>query len=216
MGDEVKPAPPEMRVALVEAMSTPRRLQVLMAVAERPGVTLKQIARRIGESPRSVCYQLERLLDAGLVAVDAETSKRNAREFHYRAIVQTIVEGEGEVWPEADGKKITMAILKLMLADLRRASSSETFGREGHAVVRIPGELDDRGWQEVSRITLETTKRVEEVMKASVARLRANGEVGIEAMVHLMFFETPLWALEEVPNRPTRTLWWLGDPPNGA
>ena len=217
MGDEVKPAPPELRAALIEVMTAPRRLRVLMAVSERPGVTLKQIASRIGESPRSVRYQLKRLSDAGLVIVDAVTPRRNVRELHYRATVQVILEEDGKVWPEVDGKKVMETSMSLMFADYRRALSGDTFGRDGHAVVRIPGEVDDRGWQELSRIALETMRNVEEVMKASVARLRANGEVGTEAMFHTMFFETLPWeAAEEAPDRLPRTLWWNGDLPSGS
>jgi DNA-binding transcriptional ArsR family regulator len=197
--------------SVVEAMSDQITARVFIAVAERPGATIGQVARRTGVSPRRVRHQVERLLEARLIVVDSETPRRNARERHYQATALPVVVGEGEEpWTDAERRKIAMSVLRVITGDLDDASRERTLGsRPGYSVIRIPGEVDQRGWDELSKSAIAASARIEEVMVGSVARLEEVGRPGIEALSCFFLFEALSWepdADREPGPRPTH---WL-------
>lgn len=78
-------------------------------------MTIAQIATRTGEPQRRVRHQIDRLLEAGLVLVDAETPRRNARERHYRAVsLARIAEEIGAGWSDEQRRKIAHSIIKVI------------------------------------------------------------------------------------------------------
>jgi DNA-binding transcriptional ArsR family regulator len=210
---EVPILSPETRDALTAALSDQLRARVFIAVAERPGVTIAQIAHRIEESPRRVRDQVDRLVGAGLVVVDALTPRRNARERHYRALVLPNIPQEvGSVWTDEQRRKTSHSIVRAMTADLGAAVRGQTFGaRAGHAVVRIPGEVDGRGWAEIAATMAGALKEIEATMIASFVRLEARGEGGIEAISALLLFEGAPWDRGEDGRAGPRPSQWLSD-----
>jgi DNA-binding transcriptional ArsR family regulator len=213
---EKKPDPPHMspdlRDALIETLSDQFRAHVLVTIAERPGVTIGQIATRIGESPRRVRHQVERLVEAALVAVDAESPRRNTRERHYRALALPTIDDEfGSGWTDEQRRKIAHSLVRAILADLDGAVRGGTFGTPGQAVVRIPGEVDETGWEELAASMLKTTERIERIMVDSAARLEDAGRPGIEVISALLLFEGPPWQPGEGDRQgPRPTHWYAG------
>jgi DNA-binding transcriptional ArsR family regulator len=95
---------PELRDALKLAMADPLRARIYFALFGRPGATIAELADRTGLPARAVRHQIERLAEAGLVAVDAETPRRNTRERQYRALaIPSLIEaGEDEAFDPPD------------------------------------------------------------------------------------------------------------------
>jgi hypothetical protein len=61
-------------------------------------------------------------------------------------------------------------MIRQVVADIGRASRGREFGTlEGHAELRIPGEVDQEGWDALSRLMLRTLAEAEEVMTQSAA-----------------------------------------------
>jgi DNA-binding transcriptional ArsR family regulator len=202
--------PAQLRRALIEALGDPLRVQVLSRVADRPGATIAQIAARIRESPRRVRHQIDRLLEAGLVAIDAETPRRNAHERHYRALsVPSILERGDDSWTDDERRRVALSVARMMVSDIVRAGRQQTFGiHPGHAEVRIPGEADATGWAELGELMVRTTEQAERTMERSAARLRSAGEPGREIIVGLLLFEGPSWGpASDGPSGPRPTLW---------
>jgi DNA-binding transcriptional ArsR family regulator len=200
---------PVLRDALVESLADTFRARVLFAVAERPGATIAQIAARIGEPPRRVRHQIERLVESGLIVVDGQTQRRNARERHYRAVaLPAILEEDGDAWPDGQRRRIASSIIRTIMVDLDGALRGETLGaRPGHAVVRIPGEVDERGWAELAVTTVRATEAIEAAMVRSGARLEDERRPGIEVISALLLFEALPWERDEVDSGPRPTHW---------
>jgi DNA-binding transcriptional ArsR family regulator len=180
---------------MVEALEDQLRAHVLLAVVDRPGATIGRIATRIGEPPRRVRHQVERLVEAGLVVADAaETARRNARERHYLGVVLPTIEEEGPDWSDDQRRKIALSVVGVIMADLDGAVGGRTFGtRAGHSVIRIPGEVDERGWEELAASMLLTTAEIEGTMARSAGRLAEQGAPGREVLSALLLFESPPW-----------------------
>jgi len=189
------PSSADLREAMVGALEDELRARVLLAVVDRPGATIGQIATRIGDPPRRVRHQVERLLEAGLVVADAVgTPRRNARERHYRGVVLPTIEEEGRDQSDDQRRKVTLSIIRLIMADLDGAVGGRTFGtRAGHSVVRIPGEVDERGWEELAASMVVTTAEIERTMVSSAARLAEERAPGREVLSALLLFESPPW-----------------------
>lgn len=190
-----RPLPEDLRTAVIEALSDQFRAQVYFAVCERPGVTIRQIATRIGAPRRSVRHQVELLVMSGLVQVQAETKTRNTRERHYRAISPAkILEEDDEHWDDRQRRRIALSVVRTLMADVGRAVENKTFGaHERHTEARVPGEVDRRGWTEIAEVLARATEEIETIMIASFARLEAEGEAGMEVVAALLLFEGVPW-----------------------
>jgi hypothetical protein len=114
-----------------------------------------------------------------LIGVDGETPRRNARERHYKARMRRmIVVDDGQMTAEEQHRTAT-TVLRIMVDDLRGAIGDRTFGtRRGHSELRIPGEVDQQGWEEFSRILDTAMVEIEETMVQSALRLEEGGRAG--------------------------------------
>jgi DNA-binding transcriptional ArsR family regulator len=207
----------ELRAALMEALADPLRAQVYIAIYERPGATITQVARRINHPPRSVRHHVERLIEAGLVVVDADAPRRGARERHYRGVVVPTLDGPGTPWTERSRHETLLFLLRVITADIGHAIRHRTLGtRPGHAEVRVPGEVDERGWEAIGAIMIETMQRIEEAMIGAAERLKEAGEAGIEVIVALLSFEAPAWEQPIAAKRGPRPSPWADTMPDSS
>jgi DNA-binding transcriptional ArsR family regulator len=200
---------PDLRAALMETFGDPLRTQIYIAIYERPGATVSQVARRLDQPARRVRHQVDRLIEAGLVLVDAETPVRNTRERHHRGVVVPTADWRSDPWPEESRRRMNLSVMKFISADIGRAIRHRTFGaRPGHAEVRVPGEVDDRGWAEIEATLEGSMERVETIMIGSAERLEAAGTSGIEAFCALVLFEARPWErATDGPQGPRPSHW---------
>jgi len=90
--------------------------------------------------------------------------------------------------------QMSVQILKAILADASRAMRGNVFGvRPGHAAIRIPGEVDQQGWEELAGIYDQSLLEIEAVIGRSRRRLERSGETPINALNALLLFEVPPW-----------------------
>ncbi len=178
-------------------MGDPVRSRLLFAIADAvEGASVRQVAGKIGESQRKVRYHLDRLVEQGLVTVAREIKRRGVVERYYRLAVPTLIPSrEIEALDVDESRKISLQILKAILADAGAAASAGMFGtREGHATLRVPGEVDDQGWEELAALYLHMLSTVQGIMASSRTRLAAEtGNVPIRAIAAFLLFEVPRW-----------------------
>jgi DNA-binding transcriptional ArsR family regulator len=189
------PGKPLQPRALGEAMKHPLRSRVYAAVTERPGLTVNELSRHLDVLPRRIRHQIEWLLDAGLVRVDSTTRRRNTRELGYRALHKPLLteEDEAAMSPE-DWRLIALSVLGLLVDDMRRAIDAKTLAvHPGHAVVRVPGTVDQAGWDELAQLAAVTLKELEATMEASARRVQAGNVPVIDVTAALLLFEGPPW-----------------------
>lgn len=181
--------------SLGDAMADPFRSRVLVAVTERPGVTIREIAERLGETSRKVRYHMEALHRANLVEVEGEVQRRGAIERRYRNTTSNLIraEEEAELSPSQE-RRIALEVLKMVMSDATSAVASGHFAaRAGHCSARLRGVLDSEGWAELADLFAATTEEAAEVIERSEMRCRSAGEEGVEVTGALLLFEAPIW-----------------------
>jgi DNA-binding transcriptional ArsR family regulator len=198
MAEDVPGRPLQPR-ALAEAMKHPLRSRVHAAVSEKPGLTVNELSRRLDVPPRRIRHQIEWLVDAGLLRVDKATRRRNTRELGYRALHKPLLTeaDEASMSPE-DWRKLALSALGLVVDDMRRAIDAKTLAvHPGHAVVRVPGRVDQAGWDELARLTTRTMKELEATIEASARRVEAGSAPVIDVTAALLLFEGPPWESDD-------------------
>jgi predicted transcriptional regulator len=206
---EAMELPPDLRDALVETLGNPFQARVYTTVTERPGATIAQIAARIGEPPRRVRYQVEHLLEVGLVHLDSKTQRRNTREHHYRAVALAKVQNElDSSWSDDQRRKLALSITRMITGDIGQAFRAGILGTsDGHAEVRVSAEVDAQGWQELADIMERVMGEIEQTVIRSTARLEVSGLGGTEVVAALLLFQTPGWehSVDDTPGpRPSQ------------
>lgn len=195
---ELRDRDAELLRNLADAMADPLRIRLLAAVSERPGISVREMAEWVGEPPRKVRYHIEALLSQGLVAVQGEARRRGAIEHQYRAATQMMLETDDEALiSAAQERRISVEVLKMVMADATGAVASGHFGaREGHAEMRLRGEVDEAGWDELADLLLRTAREAQAIIKESGGRCAEKGEKGLELTAALLLFEAPIWNRE--------------------
>lgn len=181
--------------ALLEAMEDPFRSRLLYAIADyrREGVSVRQLAERLGESNRRVRYHVDSLAAYGLVAVAKEEPRRGVVERFYRTEREPTISKEEISLIEDDRiRKISMHIFKAILADASAAASAGMFGtRPDEATIRIRGDVDSQGWEELHATHELALDRIRAILAKAEERLRESEERPIPAVSALLLFETP-------------------------
>jgi len=194
-----KDVPPERLRALAEAMAHPVRAKLLFAVAEKSdaGVSIRQLSERVREPSRRVRYHLDALLEVGLVGIASRRSRRGVVERFYRIeLMPWLTTEELDEYDEDQARQMSVQILKAILGDASLAVGAKVFGlRSGHIVVRIPGEVDDQGWEELGSLQVRALHESQAVLQRSRDRLKSTGDDPISALVALLLFEVPPWPL---------------------
>jgi DNA-binding transcriptional ArsR family regulator len=187
----------EQQRLLVEAMAHPIRAKLLFAVADKSeeGVSVRQLSERIGEPQRRVRYHLDALQDMGLVGIASRRSRGGVVERFYRSEQALMLTTEQLAeWDEDHARRISAQILKTILVDASGALGANVFGmRAGHSLLRVPGEVDEQGWDELGKIQERALDEVQAVLAASRDRLSASGESPIPTLTALLLFEVPRW-----------------------
>jgi DNA-binding transcriptional ArsR family regulator len=186
------------RGALAAAMAHPVRGRVLVAVAEKPRVSIRQIAARLDEPSRRVRHQLEVLQRVGLVDAVPRKNRRGGIEYLYAATTRLDLPGDedGTVTAEQE-RAVALAVLRLVLADATAAVRAGTFGSHpGHGEVREWGEVDQAGWDELAAIHLRAYEEVRAAFAAARKRVK-EGEGGGTPVTSAMFlFESSAWGTD--------------------
>jgi DNA-binding transcriptional ArsR family regulator len=194
MTEDVSGSPLQPR-ALAESMKHPLRSRVHAALSERPGATVNQLSRRLDVPARRIRHQIEWLVEAGLVRADSSTRRRNTRELGYRALHKPLLteEDEAAMSPE-DWRRLALSVLGLLVDDMRRAIDAKTLAAHpGHALVRVPGTVDQTGWDELARLSARNLEELEATIDASARRIREGNEPVVDVSAAFLLFEVPPW-----------------------
>jgi DNA-binding transcriptional ArsR family regulator len=195
MNEPGSPAGKGNRSAVVAAMAHPVRGRVLAAVAEKPQVSIRQIAARLDEPSRRVRHQLEVLQRAGLVDAVPRKNRRGGIEYLYAATTMPELRGDegGTVTVEQE-RAAALAVLRLVLADASAAVRAGTFGSHpGHGEVRDWAEVDQQGWDELAAIHLRAYEEVRAAFAAARVRVQGNGGTGTPVTSAMFLFESSRW-----------------------
>lgn len=185
----VKPLTSITDPRLVRALAHPLRLQILSIVEQRTA-SPKELAQEIGAPLTHVSYHVRQLAELGVIKLVRTTPRRGAVEHHYRMEARPSI--TNEAWreaPEIAKQALVGAVLGQVSAQVNAAAAEAGFSRDGGHLSRLPLELDDQGWQEVSQLIDALAEDLERVEKEAKKRMEKADDGGTSAMAVLMLFE---------------------------
>jgi DNA-binding transcriptional ArsR family regulator len=178
--------------AIVEAHGHPIRRRILTALSERPGVTIREIADRLGEPPRRVRHHVEALVDRGVAEVIEDEGGPGIAHRRYGAgPLEVNVDGSMGV---DESTEMARATVRLVMGDVATAVAAGTLGRrrDDHEI-RMYGEVGEACLEELIDLHWQAYTDISETLIEGRERLRQSGRSGTEVTSAIFFFEAPLW-----------------------
>lgn len=178
---------------LVRALAHPLRIQILEILTERVD-SPNGVANELGMGLSDVAYHTRALDRYGCLELVSTAQRRGATEHFYKAAPRAFIGYRG--WrkvPRTVRGAVTAASLQTFIDKAVVALEAGTLDeREEAAFSWMPLHLDERGWEEVSKILGEATDRVLAVQEASKRRTLRCPRTSklISAVVALANFET--------------------------
>jgi DNA-binding transcriptional ArsR family regulator len=175
----------------VKAMSHPLRVRILAILQERRA-SPNELAGVLGATLGTVAYHVRTLHQLGLIELVDETPVRGAVEHHYRAKIRPNV--TKEAWASASpvAKQAAIGSSLQMIDEYARASAAAGgFDRPDAALARMSLRLDEKGWQQMVKLTERFVADAEKVEAAAQERIgrHAEAERVIDVGAVLMLFE---------------------------
>ena len=171
----------------------PLRGRCLTILSDRTA-SPNELAKELGEDVGNVSYHVKQLLKMEVIELVRERPVRGAVEHFYRAITRPVLSNEAYLDLTVEERlRFARLILQFSVADAATAIESASLGqRPDHHVTRLPVQVDEEGWRELSELHTEMFQRTIEIEAASAKRMSGEPEaVGIVARVISMFFEMP-------------------------
>jgi DNA-binding transcriptional ArsR family regulator len=170
----------------------PLRTRCLTVLSDRTA-SPTELAQELGEDVGNVSYHVKQLLKMEAIELVRERPVRGAVEHFYRAIQRPLLsEDDYNDLTVEQRLRFARLVLQFSVADAATAIDSESLGqRANHHVTRLPVQVDEQGWQELSDLHAEMLHRSIEIETASAGRMSDGGATSIPARVISMFFEMP-------------------------
>jgi DNA-binding transcriptional ArsR family regulator len=175
---------------LVDLASDSVRLRALVVLNERTAEAA-ELAGKLGIDADAMSSHLEKMRDQGLIELVDDAPRAGAVERRYRASVRALWSNEewATLSPE-DRRHLSAWIVEMIAADADLALEAGTFtARTDSHASRTVSAVDERGWQELTRIQNEALEACFAAQAASAERLAESGEDGIRVMSAMLCFE---------------------------
>lgn len=169
------------------------RYSIASAIGTRAGTTASALAKELGVPVGRIRHQLRNLSRLGVVETVKETARRGVVERSYALAGDLIVADEDfDALPPERHARIVSSILRVAFGDIMRSIRAGMINRRAdRCVVRAPVLVDEKGWNDLAGIHLQTFDEVCRVREESERRLReTNGEY-IPTVSILFFIELP-------------------------
>jgi DNA-binding transcriptional ArsR family regulator len=192
----------------VKAMAHPVRVRILAMLQERV-LSAAQLAPQLGAPVGRIAYHVRTLRNLGLIELVEERKVRGGVARFYRAKERAVV--SDDVWAQAAPiAKQVLVSSTLQIIEAYRAAAAGGFDRREAHLTRTPLDLDDQGWEELSRLLDEFEEAAFELGQRTRERLHRRGhhpEPAPRAMLVTMLFEAGSLvqpALEEPARCPAK------------
>ena len=162
------------------------------ALAFRPA-TAEELAAELGLPLQDARRLLGNLLRAGLVESVEGRTKDDPVEGEYSYSKRGVLDEESVTEMSlAERQRLTAPIINVLEGEAGEAREAGTFNlRPEHVLARVPMDLDEEGWREISGLLQNATDDVLDAIGRSQDRLADSGEWPIRATAGVLFFEMP-------------------------
>jgi DNA-binding transcriptional ArsR family regulator len=156
---------------LAKALAHPLRIEILRHLGDRTA-SPSEIAAEIGAPLTNVSYHVRKLRSLGLIKLVRKTPKRGVIEHYYSAKPRRTV--TDEAWaatPDIVKQALASSTTRRAAETLVRAASSGGFNRHNSHFMDQTRKLDERGWDEVSKLLHKTYDEIEQIERDAIARI---------------------------------------------
>jgi DNA-binding transcriptional ArsR family regulator len=179
---------PTVDQRLVKALAHPLRQKILIRLNETVA-SPKELSQEFGEPVPNVSYHVRTLLDLGAIELVRTTPRRGAVEHHYRALMRPYFSDEDwATLPLSTRRALFDGVLSLIWDDVARGAQAGGFDFEQVHVSRTTLVLDDRGWEELSKVMETTLDRAMQIQARSAGRLVKRGDEGTSSQLVMLHF----------------------------
>lgn len=186
---------PDLGATLAAILAHPLRCKILTIMDTRV-VSPNELSVELDEPLGTISYHVRSLLNLGVIELVDEKPRRGAQEHFYRAVVRPLVgDDEFALLTPDERMEIGCEILQLLMADAGSAMESRLLGaRPDGYLVRIPGYVDEAGWEELSPIYGRVADEIFAVMANCAKRKAADpGLPQFPFTAGLIYFEMPTY-----------------------
>jgi DNA-binding transcriptional ArsR family regulator len=150
----------------------------MRTLAIEPALGIDELAEFTGQPAWLVRRQIQILLDAGLVRIAREESRRGMSKRYYENLRPLVLDAvEDKALSPRDRRLTSVGALRAIIEDAGPAMRNPSFPeRSDRMVAELSGRVDDRGWRELAELHREMLERVQTVMKESGERLDRGAE----------------------------------------
>jgi DNA-binding transcriptional ArsR family regulator len=179
---------------LLKTLGHPLRLQILETVTDRGEASPVGLAREFDQPLTTVSQHMRVLRDLGFIEVARTEPRRGAVEHFYRATKRPFIDdAEWEELPVAMRRGLARQLFRRIVAEASDAGSAGGFDDAGTCLSRLPLELDQRGWDELSSVLSSAIEQADDIQRRSDARLARRGsDVTVRtSILTIMHFDVP-------------------------
>jgi DNA-binding transcriptional ArsR family regulator len=163
------PHTPDARIAKV--LSHPMRPRILEILTKRGEASPNEIAKELVASLGSVSYHVRILRDEGWLELVRTEGRRGAVEHFYRTTEAPFLDdAQWERLPVAIRRRLAGQTVGQVLRAASQAAAADGFDRAGAHVDRLPLDLDEEGWRELSGVLTAALDAAWQVQARSDAR----------------------------------------------
>ncbi len=170
----------------------PLRSQCLTLLADRTA-SPAEIADELDENLGNVSYHVRKLWKGGAVEIVEEKPVRGAMEHFYRAVKRPQFSDQEVAEASIEDRAVFASqALSLLTANATTSLEAQTFvERPDFHVARVPGRVDEAGWEELRDLFAQTLEGVFQIQEKSADRLGKTDDAGIPVIAFNTFFEMP-------------------------
>jgi DNA-binding transcriptional ArsR family regulator len=181
---------PDAQVARV--LSHPLRPRILQILTLRGEASPNEIAEELGVPLGTLSYHTRLLRDYGWIELVREVPRRGAVEHFYRAVVKPLIEdAQWERLPVGVRRRLASMTVGQSLQAAVAAAGAGGFDRATSHVARVPLELDEEGWNELSDALRDVVARVNQIQERSNERRTSREPGAVRASsLDILHYET--------------------------
>jgi DNA-binding transcriptional ArsR family regulator len=163
---------------LLKALGHPLRLRIATAITEQGEASPVGLAREFNVPLATISHHTRVLRDLGWIELVRTEPRRGAVEHFYRAATRPFIDdAQWEQLPIPMRRGLAGQTVREILARAAKAGGEGAFDDAGACVARMPLELDERGWHELSDVLAGVLRQADAIQRRSDARVgRRSGQ----------------------------------------
>ncbi|MGH2948705.1 MAG: helix-turn-helix domain-containing protein [Solirubrobacteraceae bacterium] len=152
-------------------LTHPLRPRILELLVVRGEASPNEMAAELAVPIGTISYHTRLLRDLGWIELVRTEPRRGAVEHFYRPVVRPLVEdAQWERLPVAVRRRLAGMTVGQVLQAAAAAAEAGGFDLQGAHVDRLPLELDEDGWRELSELLVGVMKEAMRIQERSNAR----------------------------------------------